>query len=543
MCGIFGWQWRGDAVPPRDLRVRLATLLGDRNDNRGGKSWGWAALPTANRQQVLIDKGLGLIVGEASNMATHSSLMGHTRQPTTGAVVAENSHPFEIGGLVGAHNGMVHNYEELEKKYPERKAFRVDSQHIFAHLAEGKDMKELECYGVIEWVETTHPDTFLLCKMTASGDLDIVQTKHGIVWSSNESHLLFSIRAAGMEIIKRYSVKTGEVVAVQAGKLWDLERKIEVSTYSRSSYSCTNGGSTSGGGMYGFGASNEEWNERSRKRKKDKNPESVCKNDVCGSPVTGGICTMMFDESCTGADLMFAVDTSAMEAGMVPDDAAEPAKVSGAPVTEESSLIFADAYVKAVCQASCTNCKAGDVRVGHYHVRDITASSKTYLPCHGPDQFTVKTFLNTRALMGEIQDPRAAKLTLAEQKYGWATLCDGKLWSATDLYALTSASECKMCHDIREMGSPFCTKHKASKAEDGTCAEPLCLIKLPKWDSSATGPYCRRHSCETPDCNGLAATGLYCPDCRTKREVSSSALVVTTDVVPVSTVSAATKAN
>lgn len=510
MCGIFGWQWRNETVPPRDMRVRLATLLGDRNDNRGGKSWGWAALPTAGRDKTLIDRGLGLIVGEASNMASHSALMGHTRQPTTGAVIKENSHPFEFGHIIGAHNGMVHNDDDLAKKYPERKGFQVDSQHIFAHMAEGRDMKELECYGAIEWIDTRVTDMILLCKLTVSGDLSIVQTKHGIVWSSSEAHLEHAVKYAGFEVAKRYSVTHSEVMAVQGGKLWDMDQKIEVSTYVRSSYACTSGGSYSYTQQWPASTSsnNESWGKRNKRRVKSKGTPDVCKNDECGSPVVDGMCTMMYDEHCTGVEEYFTAEALA--------DAPAP----GAETTEateddsevrESPLIFADAYVKSVCASVCDYCKKdGPPDTGNYHVQE-SGSTKSYLVCKGPDQYTVRTFLDSRALMGEIQDERRDKLTLEKREWGWTTACDGKVWSSQDLFQLIQANECKICRDVKAPGKIFCPRHQNEKDTKKTCADPGCLMS-PFTDRR---PYCKRHCCEGADCpNPPIGQSIYCQDCR-----------------------------
>ena len=46
------------------------------------------------------------------------AIVGHTRAATTGdPEVIENNHPIYDAPLVGVHNGVVHNHEQLRRKY------------------------------------------------------------------------------------------------------------------------------------------------------------------------------------------------------------------------------------------------------------------------------------------------------------------------------------------------------------------------------------------------------------------------------------------
>lgn len=54
-------------------------------------------------------------------------LIGHNRWATKGAINGVNAHPFEMEGLVGAHNGTLYNQSLL----PDCKDFEVDSKNIF----------------------------------------------------------------------------------------------------------------------------------------------------------------------------------------------------------------------------------------------------------------------------------------------------------------------------------------------------------------------------------------------------------------------------
>lgn len=57
-------------------------------------------------------------------------LIGHNRYATSGGVTKKNAHPFEIGNLIGVHNGTLTNKHVLEQGYK----FDVDSQALYNHI-------------------------------------------------------------------------------------------------------------------------------------------------------------------------------------------------------------------------------------------------------------------------------------------------------------------------------------------------------------------------------------------------------------------------
>lgn len=66
--------------------------------------------------------------------------IGHNRAATQGAVNAENAHPFDMGSVVGCHNGTVEPWSisNLTKTKHD-----VDSKTIFQYLSETKDLQGL----------------------------------------------------------------------------------------------------------------------------------------------------------------------------------------------------------------------------------------------------------------------------------------------------------------------------------------------------------------------------------------------------------------
>jgi hypothetical protein len=201
----------------------MAAFLADRNDARGGDSYGFFDMEN-------VHKGLGDAGPAIHHVAGAKRFFGHTRKKTTGDVVAENSHPFTIGELVGCHNGMVYNHSELNAKY--QRDFAVDSQHIFAHLSEGKDFSELEGYGTICWVDRRKPNRIYLCRMHngelavfgIGKDTDVVR---GVVWSSNKDHAEKAMTLAGItkDDWFAYKVEEGAIYYVEGGVLYKSDDK------------------------------------------------------------------------------------------------------------------------------------------------------------------------------------------------------------------------------------------------------------------------------------------------------------------------------
>lgn len=230
MCGVFGISFKPGKISD-GRRAVLANNLARLNDTRGGDSWGMVAFIGGN--SVRIRRGLGDFQNHAWELADHRILFGHTRFATSGAKTIKNAHPFEIGDIIGAHNGIVSNHHQLCQKY--KRDFDVDSMHFFAHLNEGREFDDIEGYGSIEWINKNRPGSIFLTRMTG-GSLSVYgigsQDKpDGIVWSSSEDHLQKALYTAGLN--KKsfpYKVNPGQVYSVINGEFLYTNKKLDVSS-------------------------------------------------------------------------------------------------------------------------------------------------------------------------------------------------------------------------------------------------------------------------------------------------------------------------
>jgi hypothetical protein len=226
MCGIFGWQLeKKPQVSKRRALASAATALQIQNDTRGGHSWGYYA-----PGKGLLVKGLGNISRHvcAADLARHRAVLAHTRYATTGEVCPENAHPFEVGSIVGAHNGIVWNHAKLNASHGRN--CPVDSMHLFHHLDESAPMEEIEAYGAVEYVKTAEPGTIYLGRFNGGALAVRAVPGLGLIWSSDAAHLKRALRLAGLfKGSKAYSAEDGRLYLATNGELYDSGEYLGVS--------------------------------------------------------------------------------------------------------------------------------------------------------------------------------------------------------------------------------------------------------------------------------------------------------------------------
>jgi hypothetical protein len=229
MCGIFGWSFQRKSKIPAGQREVLGATLAVANSMRGDHSWGVYLAGQKNTEpRVVREVGdIAEVAGIGARLAAYPVIMAHTRHATTGAISRKNQHPFKVGHVLLAHNGMVFNHLELNRRHGRDCA--VDSQHFAHHLDAGLAVSEIEGYGALEWVEDSEPERTYLARLR-SGQLSVWGIRNrkgktvGAVWSSDEAHLRSAVGASRLDGYPFETLKQGEVYSVEKGMLYQTKR-------------------------------------------------------------------------------------------------------------------------------------------------------------------------------------------------------------------------------------------------------------------------------------------------------------------------------
>jgi len=199
MCGIFGWSFN---ERPKNVEIAM-TVLADRIERRGQHGWGWFGWDGADRVSAK-GKGPWADGADTPHVFSLNAAACHVRYATMGAKNDDNAHPYEVGRIIGSHNGQIRNSWSLDKKH--KRDVKVDSQHIFLHLAERKDMTELRGYGAVQWHDSdaldvgelylwrfNHEDMHVIA--IGKREKDSIQ---GIMWASEHLMLVRAMELSGL---------------------------------------------------------------------------------------------------------------------------------------------------------------------------------------------------------------------------------------------------------------------------------------------------------------------------------------------------------
>ncbi len=224
MCGIAGYSLSPRSSVDRTLAAQslLAAIA-----ERGADAVGYAyrspgeTYPTVVKQRTPASH----LLDRVAVPAEATQLLVHVRDYTKGhPSIAANNHPVRHGPVIGIHNGVIVNDDELLAEHDCARAepkMTVDSEAIFALAAHSRNdpraFEELQGSMAAAWLDEREPE-LLFAARGVGRPLWLGECGDGVFLAST---------ALALEIVERYcdvrlrrrELREGTSVALRAGKV------------------------------------------------------------------------------------------------------------------------------------------------------------------------------------------------------------------------------------------------------------------------------------------------------------------------------------
>jgi glutamine---fructose-6-phosphate transaminase (isomerizing) len=223
LCGIAGYSLAPDSRVQRTVAARalLAGIAERGADAVGYAHRGAGAGVTVHKQR----SGATALLERISVPADATQLLVHVRDYTKGhPSLAANNHPIRHGAVVGVHNGIIGNDDELFTRHGITRAepgMTVDSEIIFAlaQRSRGRTAEAMQqLYGSMAaaWLDEGRRELVLTRGM--GRPLWLAEGKHELFFASTRLALELVESYTGVKLRKSHLAE-GTVVAVEYGSL------------------------------------------------------------------------------------------------------------------------------------------------------------------------------------------------------------------------------------------------------------------------------------------------------------------------------------
>lgn len=222
MCGILGF------IDPK-LKIDAGTkrMLAWLNQSRGTDGHGFVIGNKGERLwgfkdgQSIVDAMKGVERSKRFEKLNSQLVLGHTRRASTSikgsASSTNNSHPFQVGNIILAHNGFISNHAEIAaelKQFDEYKeiaeTYQVDSNIAAAAVSKwGFDaLGRIQGKASMWWINSESPTT--IYAWCWDQDFAFFEGDECFVFSSDVEHL----KACGFHGAKVLAKDTGQLLEI-----------------------------------------------------------------------------------------------------------------------------------------------------------------------------------------------------------------------------------------------------------------------------------------------------------------------------------------
>lgn len=222
MCGIAGYSLHRSSPVSRTLAAQaLLAAIAERGADAAGYAYRGPDVPLVVHKQRT---GASRLLDQLSIPDHATQALIHVRDYTKGhPTIAANNHPVRHGAVVGVHNGIILNDDEIfarhgfERQEPE---MTVDTEAIFALVDEyglSRDaFEELTGSMATAWFDERLTDTMFIARGVGR-PLWLGEGKHEAFFASTKDALEISERYLGLKLKKR-ELPEGIVIALEHGK-------------------------------------------------------------------------------------------------------------------------------------------------------------------------------------------------------------------------------------------------------------------------------------------------------------------------------------
>ena len=222
MCGIAGYSLSAGSRVEQTLAAQtLLAAIAERGSDAVGYGYRGRELPlTVHKQRT----GASAVLDSVRIPEAATQALLHVRDYTKGhPSLAANNHPIRHGAVVGIHNGIIANDEEIFARYGFERAepgMTVDSEAIFAlverETAKAAALEELYGSMATAWLDERTPDVLYLARGVGR-PLWIGEGERELFFASTREALELTERYASVRLRKR-ELPEGSLVTVVEGR-------------------------------------------------------------------------------------------------------------------------------------------------------------------------------------------------------------------------------------------------------------------------------------------------------------------------------------
>jgi glucosamine 6-phosphate synthetase-like amidotransferase/phosphosugar isomerase protein len=225
MCGIAGFSLAESSALDRTL-VAQALLAGIAE--RGADAVGYAYRTPGRGVSVHKQRsGASALLDEVTVPASATEVLVHVRDYTKGHPTIEaNNHPIRHGAVVGVHNGIIHNDDELLAEHDcarREPGMTVDSEAIFAVAAHSHGAAEaleaLRGSMATAWIDERREQALSVARGVG----------RPVCLGSGDTGVFFASTRLALEVVERYLGLELAKSDLEEGTLVELSRGREVS--------------------------------------------------------------------------------------------------------------------------------------------------------------------------------------------------------------------------------------------------------------------------------------------------------------------------